>query len=80
MSSQWNDVNSIYIVNFTMRSKLVVVNDRTSIDVISVSNEFLVLKAKAEYFHTWFDNLSAIFSEVLFVFSPIDERKTRLRL
>ena len=58
----------MYIVNFTMRSKLVVVNDKTSIDVISVSNEFLVLKAEAEYFHTWFDGMSTTFSEVLNVF------------
>ena len=76
----------MYIFNFTMISKLVVVNNSTSTDVstainkYNVPNELLVLKAEAEYFHTWFDNWSATFSEVLCVFSPVDERKTRPRL
>ena len=69
-----------------MRSKLVVVNNSTSTDVstgvskYNVPNEFYVLEAEAGYFHTWFDISSATFSEVLRLFSPADERKTRLRL
>ena len=81
-----NNVYSMHIFNFTMKSKLVVVNNSTYIDVLTavnkynVPNELLVLKAETEYFHTWFDVLSATFSEVLCIFSPVDERKTRLRL
>ena len=69
-----------------MKSKLVVVNNSTYIDVLTavnkynVPNELLVSEAEAGYFHTWFDSSSATFSEVLCVFSLIDERKTRLRL